>query len=140
MSGFLSIRRYNDPKSCIKFEIWHGFSVFHNTQMSELFCTEDLCTKIIDYLSESIWTNCKNHHPYWNGLASLTYWDTAGHFNYFSVWKANWFFSLTFIKASSNFFLNLKDRICILFFCHSHSHSHSALSNVYPVALESTRR
>ena len=32
----------------------------------------------------------------------------------------------------------LKDRICILFFCHSHSHS--ALSNVYPVALESTRR
>ena len=34
----------------------------------------------------------------------------------------------------------LKDRICILFFCHSHSHSHShsALSNVYPVALEST--
>ena len=34
----------------------------------------------------------------------------------------------------------LKDRICTLFFCHSHSHSHShsALSNVYPVALEST--
>jgi hypothetical protein len=29
---------------------------------------------------------------------------------------------------------NLKDRICILFFCHSHSHS--ALCNVYPVALD----
>ena len=32
-----------------------------------------------------------------------------------------------------------KDRICILFFCHSHSHSshsHSALCNVYPVALD----
>ena len=39
-------------------------------------------------------------------------------------------------------FLALKDRICILFFCHSHSHSHSysALCNVYPVALDSTRR
>ena len=38
--------------------------------------------------------------------------------------------------------LRLKDRICTLFFCHSHCHihSHSALSNVYPVALESTRR
>ena len=36
----------------------------------------------------------------------------------------------------------LKDRICTLFFCHSHSHSHShsALCNVYPVALDSTRR
>ena len=36
----------------------------------------------------------------------------------------------------------LKDRICILFFCHSHSHSHShsALCNVYPVALDRNRR
>ena len=33
------------------------------------------------------------------------------------------------------FFSELKDRICILFFCHSHS----TLSNVYPVDLESTR-
>ena len=35
-----------------------------------------------------------------------------------------------------------KDRICILFFCHSHSHSHShsALCNVYPVALDRNRR
>ena len=34
------------------------------------------------------------------------------------------------------------DPICILFFCHSHSHSHirSALCNVYPLALDSTRR
>ena len=36
----------------------------------------------------------------------------------------------------------LKDRICILLFCHSHSHSHShcALCNVYPVALDRNRR
>ena len=34
----------------------------------------------------------------------------------------------------------LKDRICILFFCHIHSHSHSALCNVHPVAFDSTRR
>ena len=36
----------------------------------------------------------------------------------------------------------LKERICILFFCHSHSHSHShsALCNVYPVALDRNRR
>ena len=33
-----------------------------------------------------------------------------------------------------------KDRICILFFCHSHCHSHSALCNVYPVALDRTKR
>ena len=35
-----------------------------------------------------------------------------------------------------------KDRICILFFCHSHSHSHShsALCDVYPVALDRTKR
>ena len=32
----------------------------------------------------------------------------------------------------------LKDRICILFFCHSHSHS--ALCNVHPVALDRNRR
>ena len=38
--------------------------------------------------------------------------------------------------------IGLKDRICILFFCHSHSHSHShsALCNVYPVALDRNRR
>ena len=38
--------------------------------------------------------------------------------------------------------VNLKDWICILFFCHrhSHSHSHSVLCNVYPVALDRTRR
>ena len=36
----------------------------------------------------------------------------------------------------------LKVRICTLFFCHnhSHSHSHSALCNVYPVAMDRTRR
>ena len=37
------------------------------------------------------------------------------------------------------FFKNtIKDRICILFFCHSHSHS--ALCNLYPVALDRNRR
>ena len=43
---------------------------------------------------------------------------------------------------NQKFMVKLKDRICILFFCHnhSHSHSHSALCNVYPVALDSTRR
>ena len=39
-------------------------------------------------------------------------------------------------------FFKHKERIYILFICHNHSHSHgdSALSNVYPVALESARR
>ena len=37
-------------------------------------------------------------------------------------------------------FISLRDRICILLFCHSHSHSHSALCNVYPAALDRNRR
>ena len=49
---------------------------------------------------------------------------------------------LEYSKNSFHDKMKLKDRICILFFCHSHSHSHShsALCNVYPVALGRNRR
>jgi hypothetical protein len=48
-------------------------------------------------------------------------------------------FNVKTIRSQTTF---LKDRICILSFCHSHCHSHSrsAFCNVYPVALDRNRR